>query len=181
MFDMKNSRITTAAAAAALAITFGAATTATAEPAAPAAETADCFPVVPTPKVDEGIAWAKQQRYINPDEEWVPDYEAPYIARHCGDVYGQVIVPAGATGASPQAVLLFGPGDGEYVTVATPPAGFEAAPSWGSRVGVSVADARVTDVNDVTIDWRNHDGEHRTFVYRHHAGIDGGYFEIIPS
>lgn len=183
MFNMKNSRKNvrniTASAVAALALTFGAATTATAEPAENATETRDCFPVVPTPKVNEGIDWAKQQGYINPDEEWVPDYEAPYIARHCGDVYGQVIVPAGATGASPQAVLLFGDGEGEYVTTATPPIGFDADRQWGSRIGVSVADARVTDRSDVTIDWRNHDGEVATVTYRHHPGPDGGYFEVI--
>lgn len=178
-------RALTASAAAALALTAGAiAPTAGAEPAdpAPAQIQHETGPAAGSTgetvgdqsdqaRLDAAIDAAQQEGRISADQEWVADDYFPIARADDRAVAAQVITVAGATGSSPQAVLLYGPDDGAYLGTAAVPEGYEADPSFGPDAG-QVESVTATDADSITVRWKDRDGMLDDVTYQY---VDGEF------
>lgn len=172
-------RALTASAAAALALTAGAiAPTAGAEPADPAPapaqtqiETGPADDQADQARLDAAIDAAQREGRISADQDWVADGYFPIARADDRAVAAQVITVAGATGSSPQAVLLYGPDDGAYLGTAAVPEGFEADPSFGPDAG-RVESVTATDADSITVRWKDRDGVLDDVTYRY---VDGEF------
>ncbi|MFC3848632.1 hypothetical protein ACFORJ_00410 [Corynebacterium hansenii] len=156
----------TASAAAALALTAGGAAPAVAAPAADAAPAAEAA-ADPTgdSRLKEAIGQATRDGHISAGHEWVADPWFPVARGTDGSVSAQVITVAGATGSSPQAVLLYGPNDGGYVGTAAVPEGFGADRTFGDRTG-QVESVSVIGMDAVKVTWKGPDGQSKDVTYR---------------
>ena len=180
-------RALTASTATALALTAGAiAPTAGAEPADPASAPAqtqhEAGPAAESTgenagapsdqaRLDAAIDAAQREGRISADQEWVADGYFPIARADDRAVAAQVITVAGATGSSPQAVLLYGPDDGEYLGTATVPEGFQADPSFGPDTG-QVESVTATDSDSITVRWKDRDGMLNDVTYQY---VDGEF------
>ncbi|MDK8768840.1 hypothetical protein QP932_10095 [Corynebacterium freneyi] len=178
-------RALTASAATALALTAGTiAPTAGAEPAdpAPAQTQHETGPAVESTgetvgdqsdqaRLDAAIDAAQQEGRISADQEWVADGYFPIARADDRAVAAQVITVAGATGSSPQAVLLYGPDDGAYLGTAAVPEGYEADPSFGPDAG-QVESVTATDADSITVRWKDRDGVLDDVTYQY---VDGEF------
>lgn len=176
-------RALTASAATALTLTAGAiAPTAGAEPADPAPAPAqtqhETGPAAGSTgdqsdqaRLDAAIDAAQQEGRISADQEWVADGYYPIARADDRAVAAQVITVAGATGSSPQAVLLYGPDDGAYLGTAAVPEGFEADPSFGPDAG-QVESVTATDADSITVRWKDRDGVLDDVTYQY---VDGEF------
>lgn len=167
-------RALTASAATALALTVGAIAP-TADPApAPAQtqhETGPAGDQSDQARLDAAIDAAQQEGRISADQEWVADDYYPIARADDRSVAAQVITVAGATGSSPQAVLLYGPDDGEYLDTAAVPEGFEADASFGPATG-QVESVTATDADSITVRWKDRDGVLDDVTYQY---VDGEF------
>ncbi len=126
-------------------------------------------------RLEEAIEMAKAEGHIS-DDEWVSDPSFEIARGEDGDVSAQVITIAGGTGSSPQAVLLYGPGHGKYVTTAPVPEDVAGDAQWGDRVG-NVKRMGLTLDKDIGVLWTHPDGQSANVTYRYH----NGYFDILTE
>ena len=172
-------RALTASAATALALTAGAiAPTAGAEPADPAPapaqtqiETGPTDDQADQARLDAAIDAAQREGRVSADQDWVADGYFPIARADDRAVAAQVITVAGATGSSPQAVLLYGPDDGAYLGTAAVPEGYEADPSFGPDAG-QVESVTATDADSITVRWKDRDGVLDDVTYQY---VDGEF------
>ena len=172
-------RAITASAAAAMALAAGTiAPTAGAEPADPTPaseqtqyETGPAADQSDQARLDAAIDSAQRDGRISADQEWVADVYFPIARADDRGVAAQVITVAGATGSSPQAVLLYGPDDGSYLGTAAVPEGFAADPSFGPDAG-KVESVSATDADSITVQWKDRDGMLDDVTYRY---VDGEF------
>ncbi|WP_295627217.1 hypothetical protein [uncultured Corynebacterium sp.] len=164
-------RTLTASAAAALALTAGAIAPAAAQSApqpGPDAAPAMCTNTGTTPQVVDAIERAKAAGHIA-DRDWVSDPCYPMVGGAPAEISAQVITLSGATGSSPQAVLLFD-GDGAPLHAGRVPEGYEAHEMFGPRTGLVVS-VEHSAANEITVEWR--DDDRRTTTMKYHQVGDG--------
>lgn len=123
-------------------------------------------------RLEAAIEQAKAAGHIS-DDDWVADPSFEIARGGDDDVSAQVITIAGATGSSPQAVLLYAPGSGEYADTAEVPANVAGDGQWGDRVG-NVKTMELTADKDIDVLWTTPDGQTASVIYR---WVDG-HFEI---
>ena len=78
-------------------------------------------------------------------------------------------VTPGATGSSPQAVILFGSGHANFSDAAVVPEGFAAHESFGDATG-QVESVEQADPDTITVTWKGPDGELRAVDHRQQDG-----------
>lgn len=160
----------TASAAAAIALTAGLAAPATAAPA-PAAEAGA---QQTDGRLEAAIQQAKAEGHIS-DDNWVADPNFEIARGEHTDASAQVITIAGGTGSSPQAVLLYSPGHGKYVTTAPVPERVAGDARWGDRVGNVKLMNLTTPDKDIGVLWTTPDGKSADTAYR----FQNDTFEMI--
>ncbi|WP_162986132.1 hypothetical protein [Corynebacterium xerosis] len=171
----------TASAAATVALTAATITPAAlAAPAAPTTPAADqptaTAPAAPTAdtsakdaRLAEAIKWATLEGHLSDDYEWVADPLYPFVDGGPDGLSAQVITVSGATGSSPQAVILFGSGHANFSDAAVAPEGFAAHESFGDATG-QVESVEQADPDTITVTWKGPDGELRAVDHRQQDG-----------
>ncbi|WP_295627220.1 hypothetical protein [uncultured Corynebacterium sp.] len=158
-------RRTALAATASLGLLFGAATTATAAPAAPAPTEAECQHVDDPARLEAAIAAAKYRGDIADGPDWAPNKAYEFMPGECGEAFAQPISARGGDPSAPTALLLYHPDSGEFVRTAEIPGFAAEGPAWGTMTsGMKYIEQSAPDV--ITVWWENDAGEHATVEYR---------------
>ena len=119
------------------------------------------------------IERAQADGYISEEDEWVADrvYGDPVygiIADEDTEAAAEVVTIAGGTGSSPQAVMLYSVGHGNYSTVAEPPPEMAGALMFGHRTG-NVRSVEQSP-SAITVVWTHPDLPDREVTYTFEEG-----------
>ena len=119
------------------------------------------------------IERAQADGYISEEDEWVADrvYGDPVygiIAGEDTEAAAEVVTIAGGTGSSPQAVMLYSVGHGNYSTVAEPPPEMAGALMFGHRTG-NVRSVEQSP-SAITVVWTHPDLPDREVTYTFEEG-----------
>ena len=120
-------------------------------------------------RLAEAIKWATLEGHLSDDYEWVADPLYPFVDGGPDGLSAQVITVSGATGSSPQAVILFGSGHATFSDAAAGPEGFAAHESFGDATG-QVESVEQADPDTITVTWKGPDGELRAGDHRQQDG-----------
>ena len=120
-------------------------------------------------RLAEAIKWATLEGHLSDDYEWIADPLYPFVDGGPDGLSAQVITVSGATGSSPQAVILFGSGHANFSDAAVAPEGFAAHESFGDATG-QVESVEQADPDTITVTWKGPDGEIRAVDHRQQDG-----------
>ena len=138
--------------------------------APPAATTPTASGFANDARLAEAIKWATLEGHLSDDYEWVADPLYPFVDGGPDGLSAQVITVSGATGSSPQAVILFGSGHATFSDpAAAVPEGFAAHESFGDATG-QVESVEQADPDTITVTWKGPDGELRAVDHRQQDG-----------
>lgn len=130
--------------------TTGVTETMTTEAPPAAAPTAAASGFANDARLAEAIKWAPLEGQLSDDYEWVADPLYPFVDGGPDGLSAQVITVSGATGSSPQAVILFGSGHATFSDPAAVPEGFAAHESFGDATG-QVKSVAQADPDTITV------------------------------